>query len=345
MICIRLFKEISLKLRMDEKRLALLKQNKQIRLYLEGKMSIDDLRLLAKSNIDVLLTPGVTQTDIQELLAEGEHTDIQRLASFARFARFVKKLGLDVATPEGKVAAIKAISAERFLDLLSISRGLLYGLFHFKKFSPGPGAIVEGMGTMVLDPPENSSEEFKRFYSLMQQDITIDNLPKWAAKLYAAIIYAHMFPDGNGRLARNAYIILRTTPRSEKPESQTKVRKICNFINEYAMATLFRKNGIDVKTHPTNYYLAEDKTRGEWYMFEQNLRYVASRRLLQKWRLWSGLSPEKQRWIDCTNWTTEQKSEYDEEYKKLKTEFYWTVIEFADKYAREFIEELDEALL
>ncbi|MEI8008442.1 MAG: hypothetical protein WCI00_03300 [bacterium] len=52
-------------------------------------------------------------------------------------------------------------------------------------------------GDEELEPPEDSNKEFEKVFNEMKKNITEENIKKYAAKIYAGIVFAHMFIDGN----------------------------------------------------------------------------------------------------------------------------------------------------
>lgn len=111
---------------------------------------------------------------------------------------------------ETRIELLRSMDTNRFLDILSVSNGLLRGA-GFTRWS-GEAAkvrvssVVLGVG---LEPPEHAEVPFTEFFEQLKQEITADSKDVWAAKLYIAMVFAHLFSDGNGRLARNAYSFVK----------------------------------------------------------------------------------------------------------------------------------------
>ena len=179
-----------------------------------------------------------------------------RLEGHKRFSRFVdlvssnfKTPEKDIVDPQDRVEFIKNKSSEDFFDLLSISNSLLRD----EKRQRWGGKAVRtqvgsfGGGAIDLDPPDNAEKEFEVFYKQMQEGISGDNINLWAAKLYTAIVFSHMFPDGNGRLARNFYFLLRFGKVLGKEASIDRTYSINEYaerLNREAILQIFQNDGI-----------------------------------------------------------------------------------------------------
>jgi len=158
-----------------------------------------------------LLKNGVDKSHIKLLAASDGESEFHRKASYSRFVRFARRMGLDIATPEEKLRWIKTVDVKQFMDIISVSNGLLRGFFRFERWNRRKkiyGTIVGPSGEVELCPPDNPEIEFARFFGVFQKQITIQNMKQYAVMLYMALIFAHVFPDGNGRISRIAYFII-----------------------------------------------------------------------------------------------------------------------------------------
>src|SRR5690606_1857841 len=62
-----------------------------------------------------------------------------------------------------------------------------------------------------LDPPAHADTLFGELFSDIQQhlDASPDSINEASVRLFFGIVGAHMFKDGNGRLARSAYFAMK----------------------------------------------------------------------------------------------------------------------------------------
>lgn len=320
-----------------------------IKEYLDGRMTKKDFLIMLEGFQEELLSKGVEKKYIMLLSSTDDETEFHRKATHSRFVRFAREIGLDIATKEDKVRWLKSISVEKFLDVLSISAGLLRGIFSFQKWKDRRedraivGALAKGI---TLDPPDNPQLEFEKFFKLMVRDITEYNIDIWAVKLYFAIICSHMFPNGNGRLARNAYFLLKSNGLLDEKRSSKRTQQIAEAIYELDIAvytSLFQKEGLKFK-YDLEYLAGENCTDNEadFYGYEdvQYLKYIAAKRVLEKRREW-----KNQKFIGMKFWPEIKKNEFKIMYQKVRIEWFWQCIELAGKHYKYFASKLDKALI
>lgn len=170
------------------------------------------------------------------------------------FERFAKQKGLDpeaLQKPELRVRLIKELTSDQFLDLMSVANAKLRGEYkRWKRDYQGKdhrAVVTSGLlDSADLEPPVNSEQEFAKFYVEMQANINEENLQLWGTKLYTAIIFLHMFPDGNGRLARNAFSFLSTGEMADEQftaERPSLIRDFCDTMNVISIQQMLEKNG------------------------------------------------------------------------------------------------------
>jgi len=159
-----------------------------------------------------------------------------REIGYSRFSRLAHKLKLDIATHEEKINFIKQTNFNKFLDIFSVSNGLLRNVLVFQRWKninihKEVSRVGSGGAGVNLYPPKNSRYLFKDIYLEMQKNINITNSNYWATIIYFAFVVAHMFPDGNGRISRHAYYFIRDNKGILNEETTVirseKITKIC----------------------------------------------------------------------------------------------------------------------
>ena len=315
--------------------------------YLEGKMSKEKFLDMLNGFRQELISRRVDISYMDSLASTDAESEFHRKAAHSRFVRFARKLGLDIATPEDKIRWIKSIDAKKFLDVLSVSAGLLSGIFRFLRWKDSgrehanvgvPGRILD------LDPPENAYKEFEKFFGMMQKGISLKNMNLWAIKLYFAIICAHMFGDANGRVARNAYYLMRSNGLLDEKKSSKRdpiVEKAISDLSQVIIMELLRREAFNIK----NYSEAKEYRAGKIDTFydtgyAMHLGYIACKRVLERRRTFRG---EKS--IVFGNWPKDMQEELASEYQKVRVEWFWMCIKMAEHYYKYFTELLDKAIV
>jgi len=93
---------------------------------------------------------------------------------------------------------MKQIDYTTFMDILSTINGILIGKDKFQRWKEDISKTIVGIpGDEVLEPPEEANKEFEKLFNAMKDNISAENIKKYAAKIYAGIIFAHIFTDGN----------------------------------------------------------------------------------------------------------------------------------------------------
>ena len=324
-----------------------------VKRYLNGMLGKEKFLEWLKEHAQELMSKGIPKGYINNLYRADAENEFHRKAAYSKFARFCRKIGLDIATPEDKIIWIKSSSPNQFLDIVSIGNSLLLGLFKFSRWRRDSKAdkskVAFGLaGDFVeVDPPDDAHIHFKEFFHRMKRRITTATKDRWAVKLYFAIVFAHMFPDGNGRTSRNAYFILRSNSGLPDEEKALKRSAIIQGASERANITsiiyLVRQEGIRIPMdgNEAAKYRA-DEVNAEAYSGDTCiLKYLACKRVLQKRGQWNIEMKE----IVYGKWDRAMRAEFEEEYQKIRVLWYWTAISLADKYYKYFQQELDKAIL
>jgi len=258
-----------------------------------------------------------------------------------RFERFTELAGLQVEDPEARIAGFQSMEADKFLDVLAVSNGLLRGEEKFQRWS-GEAAKVNVSSAVLgvyLEPPERSHEMFKSFYDKFSSELGTSehDLQKSAVEMYFAIIGTHMFTDGNGRLARAAYYLVKNgkllEDQSEILERSKGIERAAKAVNQGAVKALYDRDGIVSKY--LNNVAADDTQEEESPIFvsggmTQQTKYVAARRVMMRNGEWPERAPEK---LKIKNWPEDKKQQFNNEYELVREEWLAAYIDTAGAYA------------
>jgi hypothetical protein len=257
-----------------------------------------------------------------------------------RFERFTEVAGLQIADPEARIGAIQSMDADKFLDVLAVSNGLLRGEEKFQRWS-GETAKVNISGAVLgvdLEPPEHSHEMFKGFYDKFSSELGASehDLQKSAVEMYFAIIGTHMFADGNGRLARAAYHLVKNGELPEESvilERSKGIAQATQAVNQGAVRVLYDRNGI--VTEYLNDVAADDTQEEASPIFvsggmTQQTKYVAARRVMMRNGEWPEDAPEI---LKIKNWPEDKRQQFNSEYELVREEWLAAYINTAGAYA------------
>ncbi|MBS3167737.1 Fic family protein [Candidatus Woesearchaeota archaeon] len=324
-----------------------------IKKYLEGKLSKEDFRENLVKHGPEFKSRGITKEQILNLYEVDDPDDFHRKASYSRFCRFARRIGLDIATKQQKIDFLKSIDADKLFDILSVSNGLLRDTFSFNRWRARreEKVIVTSrvMGTPI-EPPDNSSDEFRKLFYMMRQSLSIKNIDRWAVKIYMGIIFSHMFPDANGRLARNAYFIFRSNGLLDEEKSRKRTRevlKVAEFVNLNTILELLKKDGVKLSKDNYWWWAADEDYEGEGDVFvdrgyTQQLKFIAARRVLIKFGRYNG---ENYLGINKKCMSDEELDNYKDEYQKIRLRWFWICISVADKNYKQLMELLDNVII
>lgn len=286
--------------------------------------------------------------------------DTNRVENFQRFNRFVDLAHTifqtsqesDIKNPSHRVDFIKQTEPKDFFRILSVANGLLTNGKTVKWRGQAVITVVAGMGgsTQVVDlePPDHAEQEFEKFYQQMRADISLENLALYSAKLYTAIILSHMFPDGNGRLARNFYSLLRAGNVLNKDKSSNRGRKIAEYASAVSGEAILQVIHKDNISDNNNLFELENEYIGVDYGddpsivgFTKLMKYVAARRVLINHSQFD----TDQKIIRIDQWSSDLHREYEETYQQVRQQWFWEGLAAVDKHSEWCIEALDQALV
>ncbi len=323
-----------------------------IKKYIAGRLKKAKVIEYIEQQAPELMKQGLTKEDLLALVKADSDAAITRKAGVARFNRFLRKMGLAYSTPADRVVFIKNISAEKFLDILAVGNGLLRGKGRFERFTKPKGKVHIGFALTKdfsdVEPPASAHSLFTQVFKLMQEKITVQTLPVWAAKLYFAIIFAHMFTDGNGRIARGAYYLLRTKGilNEKAAERGPIITDVCMRVNVQSIQNLFARDSIPLarKEQVYDYAADEKEEKAEDVIaagYTAHLKYLAARRMLMRRGQWT----EEKKKIAGKSWEPALLDEFHIQYERILDEWFWEVFTVVDQYQQFCIQNLDQALL
>ncbi len=270
-----------------------------------------------------------------------------RKRAHERFLAFLNHVRLDESDPKERVEKLKQMSFGEFMNLLSVANGVLTNRACFRRWS---GKAVKSVvsvaysGMLTIEPPDDAEISFEQFFHEMQEKITAENIDLFAVKLYMAIIFSHMFEDGNGRTARHAYSLLKeghSASLSSTQKRKWEISQVCNQTSLYAMMMCFRDEGIEVDDIATmqNYLVSNDDHYDAGNM--SHLKYLAARRVL---------GPENVHGdsIELSQFDEQALERYKAEYADLRKRWFWKIqeqIDSSDGFFQYIKDNLDEAIL
>lgn len=153
-----------------------------------------------------------------------------------------------------------------------------------------------------------------------------------------------MFPDGNGRIARNSYFLMKSNGLLDEEKSSKRMREIDKTIDillQAAVLELLRREGFNIKDYnQADEYRAHEEDNYFFVGYTMHLKYIAAKRVLQRRKLWKG---EKS--LVFGKWPEDMQGEFELEYQRIRIEWFWTCIRIAEKYYKYFNSLLDKAII
>lgn len=224
----------------------------------------------------------------------------------------------NIQDPETRVNFLKNLDGTKLLDLLCVANSLLTGGKLSRWQGESVKTVISMAGAIDLEPPDNAHEEFSKVFESLKSELTVEKFELTATKLYVAIIFAHMFADGNGRLARNAYSLIKDGKLLPAEKSSVRgaiIQNFCERINVESIYRLMVKNGIHSQERgddALNYIANETNDVGLGYTAQ--LKFIAACR--------AGLCPEGSNRVYGDNWTQDQLQSFRAEYQAVLREWY-----------------------
>lgn len=255
-----------------------------------------------------------------------------------------------------RVDFINNTPTDRFLDFLSMGNAHLRqgAIAHWKG---SERTVIANFGGRIVDlaPHDNPEDEFKKFYEDMQKNIDTGNINMWSAKLYTAIIFAHLFPDANGRLARNIYALVRNGKLLDENLSSKRSLDVAEYaliLSHEAVVSQALKDGVierrlDDQNLNTYAYLEDSFGAGDdefavkhFPYSDKIMKYFAAKKVLESHRQYT---PE-QKHIVLTSWSPEDRQLFDITYKHVRKEWFWNAIDVVEQFPNWCVTNLDKVV-
>ena len=268
-----------------------------------------------------------------------------------RLRRFAEHTGLEIADHQQRLQALASLESEQFIDLLSVGAGILRGEKRFSRWDEdtAEGSVVQSavMGEDLV-PPEESHKHFAEFFNRLKDQMAAEPeaVNKYAVELYFAIVGSHMFPDGNGRVARTMYHLVKDgkLPSEQAIFTRTPgVSEASKLNNQEAVKQLLDREGLSYKY--INDFQAREDYDPEVKGFQsgglsQTLKYIAAKRVLESSGAWDPDNPPKL--VGLKKWSETDKSAFTEAYKDVRDEWFYAYIDAAAEYEGFYSERLSE---
>ena len=262
---------------------------------------------------------------------------------YEKLQSFLQHTGIDNTKNSLKEKAhrMKQIDYTTFMDILSTINGILIGKDKFQRWKEDISKTIVGIpGDEVLEPPEEANKEFEKLFNAMKDNISAENIKKYAAKIYAGIIFAHIFTDGNWRTARNIYTLMTSNKNPDKNISMTRGRTwgFCEELSVYAIMACYRNHGIEIDSYEkdSRYKMGNVGIPRYWSM--THLKWLAAKEIMYK------------EWVNIDNsfeldqLHVKQNTAYQKVYQNIRQERYREIQKIIDQFTDRAIEELDKAI-
>ncbi len=270
-----------------------------------------------------------------------------------RFERFTELSGLAIEDPSERVDSLKTIGSDQFLDLLSVTNGLVRGEEGFTRWS-GKAAMSKVMmnGITDIDPPDNAHEAFGDFLKGLQESIEgPEDLDRAAVETYFAIIGSHMFVDGNGRTARAAYEMIK---HGEVPDNQNAIIDRQNNsvgaaerLNFATIHNLFVKEGYEEGVEFGEIFdlAVDDQVNDKDFIYclgyDAQLKYIAARRVMDRAGVWEQRGSNH---MGIKDWPPKRFAEFKDEYANVRDEWFDEFTATAGRHHEFLTEKLEEGV-
>lgn len=276
-----------------------------------------------------------------------------RIENFKKLERYAKML-LNLTTDEANVSnsqqrieMIKSWSGDDFLNICSIANNILIGNSREKWQGKVPETYIgESEGEKDFENFSTADTELKKFFESMRSELNAENIDLYAFKLYLAIVNAHIFSDGNGRLARIAYNFVKKGSfdlSQMSYNSSARAKGLCRSIYTGAVISILQNLIPDATYEDLQVRRGGEKNElGSFFEGKKIespsmvnvLRYIAAVR--------AGLGTVAQNEIWGESWTEDEKKRFRAEYLKVKEDCFWKCNEVANSVPKEAIDSVFE---
>jgi len=246
--------------------------------------------------------------------------------------------GEDLSNADLRIKVIQEMEFDAFLRALAFANGLL------REGKPGKNTdIHENMsvttaGVSDFESSPNRISHLEQAFNQIKKELSHDNISNQAAKLYAAIIFTHLFGDANGRLARAAYHFITTgelVDRSKIVDRPSGVMEFAwNLRTTAVLELLTAELGLRLQANEPfdiwEYVAVDSQDDVMLAQLSSTVRYIAAIRVLKTHNLFSG---EKEIILsDSRIWTNELKAKYEKELEMVKGELVTKALDLIDHY-------------
>ena len=268
----------------------------------------------------------------------------ERGATHHKISRFLERTGFGLLSQNEKIARLRSMTFQDFFALLSRLNGQLRNLKikEHQKSTSDDSRMVKDRNDLEIAyiPPTHGPQLLQDFFEQMKAGISEDNLAQYAVKLRYAIVFAHIFDDGNGRTARYTERLLTGNRASE--EDAVSGLESCHeqgaeLANQLALFEIFREEvpeedqrlfEIKIVQDIKVYTMIVDRRKFN-YGFAFPLKFLALRKTCPDVSIIE-LMRGKKYW-DSVNDKPETKADFDLNYTKLQDKLFWKVQELLDR--------------
>ena len=283
---------------------------------------------------------------LQALRLQGNDEDL-RSKSFSTYCKFIRKTGFTIATELDKIQWIRQMPSEKMLQFLAAFNRMSMGTRKLGRWKPMPVTPMVGFefGIWVyFKPPNDSHLQLRLLLDRMKFSINEKNIHFWAAKMYSGIVFSHVFEDGNGKVARAVYHLMRkqSVPNEIKiMERSEKITEVCNWINQSAIYLTFLTNRIRLEqVKDFDLYFAAETESKRLHLLG-SLEYLAARKVLMANEAWKEGTKE----IVYGSWPDAMKKQFELEFQMVRLQWFWNTQQFVDSKKVTVIRLLDDAIL
>lgn len=260
------------------------------------------------------------------------------ISRYTKLLRFLKHIWYK---ENGKFTyeQIKGLDVTSFMSIISVANWILRNEERFQKWRNRVSRVLicywDNTDDPDLEPPVESYSEFIDLYLQIQSPIsTYDNEDIIWVKLYIWIVFAHMFDDGNGRVARMVYWLMHWR-LDEKIifHRGWKLMSFCEQINLEAIRRCYNNHWFSIGN------IAEMQN-GTYFTNINWLPYTGYTTHLK----WLSL---KMNWIGSTDLgklTQLERKAFEKAYNALRKEWFWEAQNCIETNSDWAIQTLDDAL-
>jgi len=270
--------------------------------------------------------------------------------------RFLDKTGVSDLPLEERIAQMRNMSFEDFFSLLERLNGQLLdiNIGERGKDDMSNGFLYDDTGmTTAYQVPENRRELLESFFDDMQENLSATSLERYAKKLEYAIVFSHIFNDGNGRTSRYAGRLL-SQGQVDISDAETRLKsdRAVGAIaaNKLAVFRIFQ-DILPEEYREISPIERPDDVRKYIYGIEKGFRafnYAYPLKELALILAFPDKSPTEliinTKFYDGLRSDQELKDRYDAKYTELQDRLFWEVQKIIDEVPDDDIPNIDPVL-